>query len=207
MLNGNTAHSAHGEARAEHAANIMSAADLRKGYAELHANAFAKLDLKKFVVVNVDGHVIEAANEAKALLQNANGTTRHEDFIVIQDKIVEVRRRVLNGITDLMASGLVFDVSISEQLVGFENVNEFRAAGQEMNPNSYQNNDTVFAEDFVPNPITHSSFSVPWRQTGFDYKRSLGMTESVRQVGERLEETLFNGNTDIVVTFSGKQFG
>lgn len=199
----NQIYSAIGDSRAEHAANIMMATKLRADYAELHKEVFANANLEKYMVVNADGVVIEAKNDAKKLLTNANGTVRHEDFIVIQDRIVEVRRRSLNGITDLMEGGLSFGVSLEEQLVGFENINEFEAAQQEMNPNSYQNNDTVFTESFVPNPITHSSFQVPWRQQGFDYKRSLGMTESVRQVSERLEETLFNGNTGIVVNFNG----
>jgi len=196
-------YSAIGDSRAEHVAQIQMAAHNREKYAELHNKQFEDLDLKKYQLINADGKVIEAANESKALLTNANGTVRHEDFMVIQDKIVEVRRRKLNGITDLMEAGLSFGVSITEQLVGFENVNEFQEAEQDMNPNSYQNNDTVFTEAFVPNPITHQSFSVPWRQDGFSYKRSLGLTESVRQVAERLENTLFNGNTGIVVSFGG----
>jgi hypothetical protein len=103
-----------------------------------------------------------------------------------------------------MGAGLTFGVSIEDQLVGFENVNEFQEAEQEMNPNKYQNNDTVFTEEFVPNPITHQSFSVPWRQTGFDYKRSLGLSESIRQVAEKLEDTLTNGNANISVSFGGQ---
>lgn len=200
-----------GNARAEHAANIMQAARMREQYAELHNQAFSELNLRKFVVVNAKGEILgranEAANEAvQTLLRNADGTLRHEDFMVIQDRIVEVRRRALNGISDLREMGLTFGVGIGEQLVGFENVNEFQAAEQAMNPNNYQNNDTVFTESFVPNPITHQSFQIPWRQTGFDYKRSLGLTESVRQVAERLEDTLFNGNADIAVNFNGSSF-
>jgi hypothetical protein len=196
-------YSAMGESRAEHAAIINSQADYRKRYADLHNVTFQELNLNKYQLINADGKVVEAANEAKSLLTNANGTVRHEDFMVIQDKIVEVRRRKLNGITDLMEAGLSFGVAITEQLVGFENVNEFQEARQDMNPNSYQNNDTVFTEAYVPNPITHQSFSVPWRQDGFSYKRSLGLSESVRQVSERLEDTLFNGNTEIAVSFNG----
>jgi len=200
---------AQGNSRAEHAANIMQGAQMWANYDKLHADQFAASSKGqgKYIVVNAEGKIIGRDNKPTAALQkmavNANGTLRHEDFLVIQDKIVEVRRRSLNGITDLQSGGLSFGVDICEQLVGFENVNEFQAAIQEMNPENYQNNDTAFTEDYTPNPITHQSFSVPWRQQGFDYKRSLGMTESVRQVAERLEETLFNGNTGIVVNFGG----
>ena len=195
--------SATGDSRAEHVANIAMAEDLKRRYAELHHNAFQDLNLEKYKVVDAKGVIINSANDAKKLLTNANGTVRHEDFLVIQDKIVEVRQRALNGISDLMSAGLSFGVSLEEQLVGFENVNEFREARQEMNPNTSDNNDTKFGETFVPNPVTHSSFQVPWRQTGFNYKRSAGMTASIRQVAERVENTLFNGNTSVVVNFGG----
>lgn len=191
-----------GASRDEHAANIMQGEQMWSAYDKLHANTFKEAGLKKHLAVNAEGKIV-ARYDDKKLHANANGKLRHEDFLVIQDKIVEVRRRALNGITDLMGAGLSFTVSIGEQLVGFENINEFQAALQEQNPSNYQSNDTVFTESYVPNPITHQSFSVPWRQQGFDYKRSLGMSESARQVAERLEETLFNGNTDVVVSYAG----
>lgn len=193
---------AFGNSRATHAAKIMQGPQMWANYDNLHADQFAANGQKKYLTVNAKGDVV-ARNSDKKLHTNANGTLRHEDFLVIQDKVLEVRRRKLNGITDLMAAGLSFGVDIGEQLVGFENINEFQEAEQEMNPNSYQNNDTAFSEAYVPNPIAHSSFEVPWRQQGFDYKRSLGMSESARQVAEKLENTLFNGNTDIVVNFAG----
>lgn len=195
-----------GDSRADCVANIAMAADLRRGYADLHQELFSNAKLEKFKLVDADGKIVNSANDAKALLTNANGTVRHEDFLVIQDKIVEVRRRALNGIADLQMAGLTFTAALEEQLVGFETINEFQEAEQEMNPNKYDNNDSVFGESFVPNPVTHSSFQVPWRQTGFDYKRSLGLTESVRQVSERLENTLFNGNAGIAVNFSGTSY-
>lgn len=192
--------------RDEHAANIANANAAWKQYQEMHQDLFLSNSLKKYLVVNADNKILGRygkTEEASNLLTNANGTLRHEDFIIIRDRVVEVRRRALNGITDLMGAGLSFNVSISDTMVGFEKINEFQEARQEMNPNSYQNNDTTFTEDYVPNPITHQSFNVPWRQQGFDYKRSLGMTESIRQVSERLENTLFNGNSSISVSFNG----
>ena len=198
--------SALGDSRAEHAANIMQGSEMWKSYGDMHEMQFAANNLEKYVVVNAEGNVVRKGSSKKSLITNANGTLRHEDFMVIQDRIVEVRRRSLNGISDLKSAGLSFGVSIGEQLVGFENINEFQEANQEMNPNSYDNNDMTFSESFVPNPITHQSFSVPWRQQGFDYKRSLGMTESVRQVAEKLEDTLFNGNAKIAVNFQGTNY-
>jgi hypothetical protein len=138
-----------------------------------------------------------------ALYTNAASTLRHEDFLVIQDMITEVRRRKLNGIADLQAAGLTFPVAIGDQIVGCEQINEFDDALQEQNPGGFDNNDTVFTETYVPNPITHKSFSVPFRQQGFAYKSSAGLKETMRKVAERLEETLFNGNAAIKVSFGG----
>lgn len=195
-----------GNARAEHAATIAMNGQRWSEYEQTHNDVFAEQNLNKYHVVNAQGELITKGDDKLALVTNATGTVRHEDFMVIRDMVIEVRRRKLNGISDLKEAGLSFSASLGDQLIGFENVNEFQAADQSMNPNSYDNNDTVITEDFVPNPITHSSFSVPWRQEGFNYKRSLGMAESLRQIAERLEETLFNGNAGIAVTFNGTSF-
>lgn len=202
----NKLYSAIGDSRAEHAAMIAANAQNWNTYDQLHANVFSEQGLEKYCVVNAEGQIIANSADKQALVTNANGTVRHEDFLVIRDMVIEVRRRKLNGISDLREAGLTFNVALGEQLVGFEAINEFQEAKQEMNPNSYDNNDTTFTETYVPNPITHSSFQVPWRQQGFDYKRSLGMAESLRQVSEKLENTLFNGNANIVVNFNGTNF-
>lgn len=200
-------HQSMGQNRLEHAVNIACYAKQWQDYFKLHDEIFAENNLKKYRVMNTKGEMIEAANDKAELTHNADGTVRHEDFLVIKDMIIEVRRRELTAIDDLMTgSGLTVDAAITDQLVGFENINEFQRAQQEMNPTSFDNNNTVFTEDFVPNPITHSSFQVPFRQQGFQYKSSLGMSESIRQVSERNQDTLINGNSSLLVSFQGKNF-
>ena len=198
-----------GASRAEHAANITMASNSWQQYQELHEETFVANGLDKYLLVDIaDNSKVIARNsraaEGVANALHTNSTTlRHEDFLVIQEMITEVRRRKLNGITDLQEAGLTFPVSIGDQIVGTENINEFTDAEQDQNPNSYDNDDTVFAETYVPNPITHKTFGVPWRQQGFSYKTSSGLRESMRKVAERLEETLFNGNANIKVSFGG----
>lgn len=199
-----------GVSRAEHSASIAMAQNSWVQYETLHQNVFAENGLEKFVLVDSEGKIF-AKNAISSVLEKEQNTTyatnastlRHEDFLIIQEKITEVRRRKLNGITDLMEAGLTFPASISDQIIGTENIESFTAAEQEQNPTGYDNDDTAFGEVYVPNPITHKTFSVPWRQQGFNYKSSLGLSESVRMVAERLEETLFNGNTAIKVNFNG----
>ncbi len=211
-MNLNQLHNSMGASRAEQVAILSIAPQLWAGYERMHENQFKDAGLQKYLVLNAEDDILARADapysaEAYNLITNAT-SLRHEDFLVIRDEVLRVRRRELHGIQDLRDAGVSFSVSLGEQLVGFEKLNEFAAAGQDMNPNpgTQDKQNTVFTEDFVPNPITHQSFSVPWRQQGFDYKRSLGIEESTRQVAERLEETLFNGNTTIDVTFSSVSY-
>lgn len=134
---------------------------------------------------------------------NADGTLRHEDHRQIIDKLVEVRRRELNGIADLMRMGLTRPEDLGTMLVGTENINEFQAAQRSMNPTKGTNNDTNFTLSYTPLPITHQDWSIAWRQNGMQYKNSAGLAESVRQVSESLEDMLFNGASDIRVSIDG----
>ena len=201
--------SAMGASRAEHAASITMASNSWQQYQELHEETFVANGLQKYLLVDVNDNSKVIARNSRAAEGVANAlhtnstTLRHEDFLVIQEMLTEVRRRKLNGITDLKEAGLTFPVSIGDQIVGTENINEFTDAEQEQNPTGYDNDDTVFTETYVPNPITHKTFGVPWRQQGFNYKSSAGLKESMRKVAERLEETLFNGNPNIKVSFGG----
>jgi len=196
-----------GISRAELAANIAMAGSAWNQYGELHQEVFAENGLNKYLLVNTDGKVIarnsSSAEAVKNALYNNATTLRHEDFLTIIQMITDIRRRKLNGILDLQEAGLSVPAALSDQIVGVESVSDFEDAKQEQNPNSYQDNDTEFTEVFTPNPITHQSFTVPWRQQGFNYKASAGLSNTIRKVSERLEETLFNGNTAIKVSFGG----
>lgn len=156
-------------------------------------------------ITNSDGLWKKAMIDSKdgKKIVNADGTLRHEDHRRIMTQITEVRRRSLNGITDLMSRGLTSQESIETMLVGTENINEFQAAKRDMNPGSFQNNNSDFTLTYTPLPITHQSWTIPWRQSGFAYKRSLGLSESVRQVAESLEDMLFNGASDILISVDG----
>lgn len=136
-------------------------------------------------------------------VENADGTLRHEDHRRIMEEVTIIRRRTLNGVMDLLNAGLRTSEDLGTMLVGVENINEFQEAKRSMNPTAEQNNDTDFALSYVPLPITHQSWRIPMRQMGFSYKNQLGMTESVRQVGESLEDLLFNGTTDILIKVDG----
>jgi hypothetical protein len=141
-------------------------------------------------------------NAEKQLVNNA-GSVRYEDFQRIQAKLIEVRRKTLNGVLDLMTAGLTVPEDISTMLSGYENINEFQRAKVSMNPEALQNNSTDFAQSWVPLPIVHQGWKIPFRQMGFAYKNQVGMSESARQVAEGLEEILFLGSSEIKVSFQG----
>jgi hypothetical protein len=165
----------------------------QKGY-DQHFNTILNADQqwKKVLRDDKNGNLI-----------NNVGTLRHEDHKRIMDQLVTIRRRSLNGIADLQAAGLTSPESIGTQLVGTENINEFQPAKRDMNPTSLQDNVTDFLLSYTPLPITHQSWRIPFRQLGFGYKRSTGLSESVRQVSESLEQMLFNGAPEITVTTNG----
>ena len=196
-----------GDSRAEHVGMIMQSNSLWAGYSELHESQFVADGVKKIALVNSEGKVIATnstvAGAVKSELYTNASTLRHEDFLEIQAMITEVRQHKLNGIQDLIDAGLTVPAELGSQIIGTEDVNEFDEARQEMNPNGFDNNDTIHQLIFTPNPITHSTFSVPWRQGGFSYKTSGGLKAAMRQVLEKLETTLFNGNSDIAVSFGG----
>jgi len=181
----------------------MSAGYNWNAYQQLHHQQFVDARQSKYLVVNGKDEVVGRHLQFNNLQLNAATTVRHEDFRTIDQEIIRVRREALHGIADLEAAGLTQPAKLSDQLVGFETVSDGSAAKQEMNPGTYDNDDTAFSLDNVPNPITHKTFSVPWRQTGFEYKTSLGLEDATRKVSEKMEDTLFLGNSDIKVTVGG----
>jgi len=169
---------------------------------DIHSPEYASIANK---VMNEDvawNNALMDSPDGKRIV-NADGTLRHEDHRRIMEKLVTVRRLNLNGIKDLFAAGLTSSESIGTTLVGRESIDEFRAAKTSMNPVAGDNNQIDFLLKYVPLPINHSGWRIPFRQIGFPYKQSTGMTESVRQVNEATENMLFNGNSDIVVDING----
>lgn len=136
---------------------------------------------------------------------NATGTLRHEDHKRIIDKIVEVRKNELNAVMDLMNAGLVITEKISTQLVGYETLNEYPAATRSMNPKDTDISQSDYEEAFTLLPMTVSEWMIPWRQSGVEYKRSNGLTASVRQVAESLEDLVMNGDSTLKVTSDSTQ--
>ncbi len=141
-------------------------------------------------------------DDAEGNIVNNVGTLRHEDHVRIQDQLIAIRRASLSGIADLIAAGLTAPQTLDTMLAGYETTNEFQAAEVSMNDIRRQDNNSNYVPSYVPLPVVFSGWSIPWRQDGFAYKDSAGLSESVRQVAEASENMLFNGETRAVVNFN-----
>jgi len=193
----------HTISRDGHAARIASRGHLWAQYGTTHDPLYSTVGASRYVITNSSGVVTSRAISPSGLIVNSGETVRHEDQLEIQQTLTELRRRKLAGMDTLISAGLSFRADITKMLIGFESIGEHKDAEQSMNPTEFDADQTVITKTFIPCPITHKSFSVPWRQTGFEYKTSLGLNESAYQVLKRLETTLFNGNTGIVVPYAG----
>jgi hypothetical protein len=141
---------------------------------------------------------------AKAIWQkaltNSNSTLKFADYKSISADVLKVRKKVLNGISDLMSKGLTRSEQMATMLSGVESVNDFTQANSSMNPVLTDNEDTTFKQDYVPLPITYKGWSIPMRQLGFGYKNQMGNENAARAVAEKLEQMVFNGDTGQKVT-------
>ena len=136
-------------------------------------------------------NIINAKSIWKNFLLTNNGTVKFADYKSISADVLRVRKKTLNGIIDLEINGLVRSDSISTQLSGIENVNDFTEAKSSMNPVLLDNEDTTFSQDYVPLPITYKGWTIPMRQLSFGYKNQLGNEAAARAVSEKLETMLF----------------
>ena len=199
-----------GPSRASLAGKVQRADAAWAEYDKTHHESFVTNNLCKFNLIDGSGKVIDTVMSKDVAKQSdfyANATSiRHEDAQTIQEMIVQLTEYQLNGISDLIAAGLTVPAMITDQLVGYESIDKHNPAIQEMNPNGSDNNALEYQLRYVPLPITHQGYDVFWRQQGFQYKSSAGLSSSVRTISERLEESLFNGNTDVTVDLDGNSY-
>jgi len=156
------------------------------------------------MVQNANGHWKQAfSDDPTGKVLRANGTLRHEDHRKIMADLTQVRQNSLTLVADLKAAGLVASASISDMLVGVEDINEFGPAQRSMNPTAVNNDQTDYDLVYTPLPITHAGWSIPYRQGSFGYKSSNSLRASVRVVGESLDNLVMRGDSNIVVPTSG----
>jgi hypothetical protein len=142
-------------------------------------------------------------NEKGLVVNNTSGTLHYEDHKRMLDDVVMVRQYMPTVFDTLIdAPGVQASVSLYETLVGYQNMNEFNAQTS-MNGSNRQTNQSDYKYEWVPQPIYHCDFHIPWRQSGFGYKQGDGASEASMQVRRERDEALILGNSDIIVNVNG----
>lgn len=122
----------------------------------------------------------------------------------IEDTFIEVARRELVGVSDLQNAGLVADLgSIGITQYEFERLNAMSAATQSMSIEDMDEDRVEFDLDAVPVPVTRKGFRLSQRVTALGSTRGASVaqvhvSESTRQVTEKLEDSLTNGGDAVI---------
>lgn len=165
----------------------------------LHAQ-LARFEEKEFRANMWQKHLID--NES-GMVVNALGALHYDDHKRMLDDVVAARKYLPTAYRALTAvPGVAASVSLYETLIGYQNMNEFNAVVS-MNGSNRESNQSDYEYSWVPQPIYHCDFTVPWRQQGFSYKQSDGATEATMQVELLRDQILINGSSDIVVAVNG----
>ena len=143
------------------------------------------------------------SNEKGQIVNSTSGTLHYDDHKRMLEDVVMARKYVPTAYAALSAvGGIVVPVSLSDTIIGYQNMNEF-SAQTSMNGSNRKSNQSDYQYSWVPQPIYHSDFHIPWRQESFAYKSTDGATEATMQVALERDETLMLGNSDIVVNVNG----
>ena len=146
-------------------------------------------------------HLID--NKDGIVVNNTSGTLHYDDHKRMLDDVVEARKYMPTGFRTLSAvPGISVAASLTDMLVGYQDMNEFTAKTS-MNGSNRQSNQSDYRYNWVPQPIYHCDFEIPWRQGGFAYKSADGATEAAMQVELERDKTLFLGNDQIIVNVNG----
>jgi hypothetical protein len=139
-------------------------------------------------------------NQNGKTINNA-GTVHYDDYKDLTTDVVKAREFMNVGIQDLIGNGLTQASTINKTIVQYQTMNTFDA-DVSMNGSNQTENQTTYAENWLPQPIYTSQFFIPWREEGFSYKQSDGVQESVYRVNELQDRVLFLG-ADLGVKISG----
>jgi hypothetical protein len=143
------------------------------------------------------------SNEKGLLTNNTSGTLHYEDHKRMLDD-VDMVRQYSSTLYDVLvaAPGVAVNVSLFETLIGSQNMNAFNAQTS-MNVSDRQSQQTDYAFSWVPQPIYHADFHIPWRQAGHSYKQGDGAAEAAIAVRLERDEVLVLGDSSISVDVNG----
>lgn len=138
----------------------------------------------------------------KGVVTNALGALKYDDYKELTDEVVEVRKfeSVGNFYRTLTGSpGMSRSMNIGKTLIDYKDMNSFGDATTSMDASNREAEQNNYDQRVVPLPIFHKDFLIPWRQEGFSYKQSDGVSESMFRVMETRDKVLINGAANINV--------
>jgi uncharacterized linocin/CFP29 family protein len=135
-------------------------------------------------------------------------TLRKDEWIYLDEALVEAAQIRLRGVADVIAAGLVLNVpnSLGKMVLQYEKVTDMNAAETTLSGMAKTEGDRQeFSVASLPLPITHKDFFIHLRtlQASRERGEALDTTQvrtSGRLIAERIEYMLFNGATG---TFGG----
>lgn len=144
---------------------------------------------------------------AKEIQANAT-TLRRDEWIHLDEAVLNVRRYRLGGIQDLIDNGLVYNLgnAFGTTVLEYHDVNDAFEADLTMDGLTRAKGDrALFGVHYLPIPIIHADYEINARQ--LEASRKLGnpldtihAEMAARRVMEKLENMLF---TDTTYTFGG----
>lgn len=132
-----------------------------------------------------------------------NGTLRKDEWIQYDTAVVEVARKRLGAVADLLSAGLRYNLSnaLGTTRVEWETISDMDPADITMSGISQSQNDRVVYDlQGLPVPIVHKDFNINVRALEASRKtgQALDVTQAQyasRKVSEQIESMLFNGAT------------
>ena len=164
-------------------------------------NAVAVQNAQQMVTGRTDSWKAILKTNAEGVIVNADGTVHYDDYKDLTTDVIKAREFMNVGTQDLMAAGLSQPSNINKTIVQYQTMNTFDAKVS-MNGSNRTENQTDYEINWIPQPIYHTDFFIPWREEGFSYKESDGIMESVYRVNELQDLVLFNG-ADLGVKVAG----
>lgn len=149
---------------------------------------------------------LNAGQELTASLLRTNATLRKDEWVEMDEALIEEGLQRLQGVADLIAAGLTRPIanSLGTTVLEWETVGEMTPASVSMTGLSRTENDALeFAPGTLPLPIIHKDFSMDIRKLSASRKRGEGLDTTMgrgagRVCAEESERMLFQG---------GKTFG
>lgn len=157
-------------------------------------NAIAVQQAQQMVTNRQQGWAAILRTNQNGDVINQAATVHYDDYKDLTTDVIKAREFLNVGIQDLIGAGLSQPSSISKTIVQYQTMNTFDATVS-MNGSNRRENQTDYAINWIPQPIYHTDFFIPWREEGFSYKESDGIAEAVYRVNELQDLVLFNGAT------------